>query len=159
MHIFILSTLAVIGSLSLLVTSAPLLTPRTCALPTSIPLDVYSFSLRVDGSAEGAPELYIAWSKPQDPESPGKFVLSTTAMTHPLLNFYNGNGGGDLCNEGDLCSDLDAISDYDQFQGFSFNGGDQNRKPAFQVAAICDLEDEGVYVLQPRSDSGTFCRL
>lgn len=80
-------------------------------------------------------------------------------MTHPLLNFYNGNDGGDLCNEGDLCSDLDAISDYDHFQGFSFNGGDQNRKPAFQVAAICDLEDEGVYVLQPRSDSGTFCRL
>lgn len=77
-------------------------------------------------------------------------------MTHPLLNFYNGNGGGDLCDEGDLCSDLDALSGPDQFQGFSFNGGDQNRNPAFQVAAICDLEGEGVYVLQPRSDSGAF---
>lgn len=77
-------------------------------------------------------------------------------MTHPLLNFYNGNDGGDLCNEGDLCSDLDAISGPDQFQGFSFNGGNQNRNPAFQVAAICDLEGEGVYVLQPRSDSGRF---
>ena len=159
MHLSTLSALAVIGSLSLLVTSAPLLAPRTCVLPTTIPRDVYSFSLRVDGSAEGAPELYIAWSTPETPESPGKFVLSTTAMTHPLLNFYNGNDGGDLCNEGDLCSDLDPISGPNEFQGFSFNGGDQNHTPAFQVAAVCDLEGEGVYVLQPRSGSGRFFRL
>lgn len=80
-------------------------------------------------------------------------------MTYPLLNFYNGNDGGDLCNEGNLCSELDFITGPDEFQGFSFQGGDQNRKPAFQIATLCDSEDEGLYVLQPRSDSGRFCRL
>lgn len=77
-------------------------------------------------------------------------------MTSPLLDFLNGNNGGKLCTQGDLCSNLDARSGKDQFQGFSFNGGDQNAKPAFMVVSICSSEGEPVYALKPRSDSGRF---
>lgn len=77
-------------------------------------------------------------------------------MTSPLLDFLNGNDGGKLCNRGDLCSDLDALSGPDQFQGFSFNGGDQNAQPAFMLVPICDAEGQPRYALKPRSDSGRF---
>ena len=100
------------------------------------------------------PELQIAWENPQSPRSPGHFVLSDTPLTHPLLAFLNGNDGGKLCDLDDLCSDLDAISGPDEFQGFSFNGDDQNARPAFEVVTICDSEGEGVYALKPRDDSG-----
>ena len=132
----------------------PAPSPATCTPPSTIPLDISAFRPQVDGSAEGMPELQIAWENPQFPESPGHFVLSDTPMTEPILSFLNGNDGGKLCDLGDLCSDLDKKSGKDQFQGFSFNGRDQNAKPAFEVVGICDSEGEAVYALKPRDDSG-----
>ena len=108
---------------------------QACTPPSTTPLDVYNFSLRVDGSSEGQAELEINWEQPNLPTSPGHFVLSNTEMTSPLLTFLNGNEGGKLCDQGDLCSDLGVKSGDDEFQSFSFNGQDQNALPAFQVSS------------------------
>ena len=108
---------------------------QDCTPPSTIPRDIYNFSLRVDGSSEGQPELEINWEQPNFPTSPGHFILSTTEMTNPLLTFLNGNEGGKLCDQGDLCSDLGVKSGDDEFQSFSFEGQDQNALPAFQVSA------------------------
>ncbi|KAL8796202.1 MAG: hypothetical protein Q9195_001536 [Heterodermia aff. obscurata] len=136
------------------VTASPTTRRAACTPPSTIPRDIYNFSLRVDGSSEGQPELEINWEQPSFPTSPGHFILSTTEMTNPLLTFLNGNEGGKLCDQGDLCSDLDPQSGDDEFQGFSFNGQDQNALPAFQVYGICDSENNPTYALKPRSDSG-----
>ncbi|KAL9118347.1 MAG: hypothetical protein Q9187_005111 [Circinaria calcarea] len=152
------SSILFLLSLPLLALTAPTPYPfpatSNCTPATAIPERIQGFYLQVDGSAEGQPELQIAWERPQNPKSPGHFILSDTPMTSPLLDFLNGNNGGKLCNQGDLCSNLDARSGKDQFQGFSFNGGDQNAKPAFMVVPICSSEGEPVYALKPRSDSG-----
>ena len=116
---------------------------QACTPPSTIPRDIYNFSLRVDGSSEGQAELEINWEQPNFPTSPGHFILSTTEMTSPLLTFLNGNEGGKLCDQGDLCSDLGVKSGDDEFQSFSFDGQDQNALPAFQVSLLALVRDVG----------------
>ncbi|KAG7005019.1 hypothetical protein G7Y79_00022g052400 [Physcia stellaris] len=126
----------------------------TCTPPSTIPLDILNFSLRVNGHSEGAPELEINWESPQFPTSPGHFVLSTKPMTSPLLTFLNGNRGGNLCDQGDLCSDLGVPSGPGEIQSFSFEGLDQNALPPFEVYGICDADNNPTLALKPRHDSG-----
>ncbi|MCJ1234688.1 hypothetical protein MMC14_002651 [Varicellaria rhodocarpa] len=140
---------------SFLVSSAPLPVVSTCTPSTSsIPHDIRKFRLQVDGSAEGEPELQIAWEFPRNRQSPGHLVLSDDPMTAPLLNFLNGNGGGKLCNQRDLCSDLQAFNDPNSFDSLAFTGGDQNARPAFAIKNICDLEGQPAQILVPRNDTG-----
>ncbi|KAI4141521.1 MAG: hypothetical protein L6R39_005299 [Caloplaca ligustica] len=147
MHTIAAASLTLLPFLTSAVTAA-------CTPPSTIPRDIYNFSLRVDGHPPGMPELEIAWEAPQFPTSPGHFILSATPMTPPLLTFLNGNEGGKLCNQGDLCSDLDGPSAEDEFQRFSFQGQDQNALPPFQVYGICDADGNPALALKPRDFSG-----
>ena len=133
--------------------TTPIPAPSSCKPSTSIvPSEVRKFYLQVDGSAEGEPELQVAWEFPSSSKNLGHLVLSDGMMTAPLLNYSNSNGAGRLGNQKDQFSAIQA-NDPNSFDSLTFTGTSQKTSPAFDIKNICSLEGQQVQTLVPRNDT------